>query len=267
MKNPNRFIATKLIKIRNVILNLNVGIENSKNHLHNTNHLIINCGNKSINGEEIKHIASLGTHCLTSMTLKKYGLKRYSLPFDWCFTSPGLIRDCLKDDFKTFLDKSQYFSITDTRTTKEQGSSHRYYEEKYHHGDIFAHRDMLHEDNYRYLMRSVGRFRSLLKSTDGKLFLMISRDHFHLEDYFDELSELLNTLTSNHFLIAIQLKKPTDIENSLTVEKVRSGANSDLYFFTPSSSEKERADFEEIIDESVILSMVMKYKLNLSLSI
>jgi hypothetical protein len=60
-------------------------------------------GTRLVNGKKIKHIASLGSHCLTSSILKKHHLKSYSLPFDWLFASPAAILDCLVTDFKTFL--------------------------------------------------------------------------------------------------------------------------------------------------------------------
>ncbi|WP_317453914.1 DUF1796 family putative cysteine peptidase [Klebsiella quasipneumoniae] len=59
----------------------------------------------------VKHIVSLGSHCLTSWTLKKFNLKKISLPFDWIFSCPAMVIDCLRDDFQTFLDKNEYSSF------------------------------------------------------------------------------------------------------------------------------------------------------------
>ncbi|EPY6699651.1 papain-like cysteine peptidase [Klebsiella quasipneumoniae] len=47
----------------------------------------------------VKHIVSPGSHCLTSWALKKFNLKKTSLPFDWIFSCPAMVIDCLWDDF------------------------------------------------------------------------------------------------------------------------------------------------------------------------
>lgn len=59
----------------------------------------------------IQHIVRLGVQCLGSFLLKQAGLKRYSGPFDWIFSSVAMVNHCLEDDFKTFLQRSYYRSI------------------------------------------------------------------------------------------------------------------------------------------------------------
>ena len=36
---------------------------------------------------------------------------RSAMPFDWTFSSPAMVRDCLDDDFRAFLDPREYIAI------------------------------------------------------------------------------------------------------------------------------------------------------------
>jgi hypothetical protein len=57
------------------------------------------------------------TYCLPGqplfnfMDIEKFNLKKISLPFDWLFSCPAMIIDCLRDDFTSFLDKNEYSSL------------------------------------------------------------------------------------------------------------------------------------------------------------
>lgn len=101
-------------------------------------------GERLINGRKVKHIASLGNHCLCSATLKDHGLKKYSLPFDWIFIHPEIVLDCLHDDFSLLLDKKHYLSLTNKRYDRyyEPGASHVYFKNKYSTINTFNHRDV-----------------------------------------------------------------------------------------------------------------------------
>lgn len=51
---------------------------------------------------------SLGSVCLTAKSLEIEGLRRCKFPFDWVYSSPYMVRHALADNFKSFLDASQY---------------------------------------------------------------------------------------------------------------------------------------------------------------
>ena len=38
-------------------------------------------------------------------------IPRSAMPFDWTFSSPAMVRDCLDDDFRAFLDPREYIAI------------------------------------------------------------------------------------------------------------------------------------------------------------
>ena len=109
---------------------------------------------------EIKHVCSLGSLCHTSQMLKQNKLKKCSYPFDWIFSTSDVVIDCIKDDFKKFLDKSYYIS-------KGGYAGHSIYNSL----NMFAHRDPLtNEDDYNYYIRCVDRFKQLLQYEENKLF-------------------------------------------------------------------------------------------------
>ncbi len=112
---------------------------------------------------DISFVCSLGERCHSSQILKNNNLKICSYPFDWIFSSCDNIIHCLEDDFKTFLDKSYYVSLTN----KKCGHS-LYNERMFNH-----HNPLINHTEYNYYIRCVVRFRQLLIQDKHKLFIMI----------------------------------------------------------------------------------------------
>jgi hypothetical protein len=112
---------------------------------------------------EIKYTCSLGTLCQSSQILKNNNLKKCSYPFDWIFSNPTNILHCIEDDFKIFLNKSYYKSISKTIC------GHKYY-----HPNMWRHHNPLkNKSDYDYYVRCISRFKELLKNQENKLFIMI----------------------------------------------------------------------------------------------
>jgi hypothetical protein len=110
---------------------------------------------------EIKYVCSLGPWCHIASLLKKNNLKLASYPFDWIFSNQDTIIHCLEDNFKTFLDKSNYIDISDTKC------GHTVY-----HPEMFNHHNLLRNENdYNYYIRCSYRFQHLLKCDEPKLFI------------------------------------------------------------------------------------------------
>jgi hypothetical protein len=102
-----------------------------------------------------KHFVSLGENCSSAWYLKQSGLKMASYPFDWIFSSPEIILDCINDNFKKFMDKSL---INPNRNNLSAG--HRYY-----HRYLFNHRNPLNsEEDYDYYHKCCERFNNLIKT-------------------------------------------------------------------------------------------------------
>jgi len=55
-----------------------------------------------------KKIFSLGFRCSSSAILKNLGLKEESYPFDWLISRLSVIKQCIEDEFKQFLNQDNY---------------------------------------------------------------------------------------------------------------------------------------------------------------
>lgn len=112
---------------------------------------------------EIKYACSLGPLCHGSQLLKNNNLKKCSYPFDWILSSYDNVIHCIEDDFKIFLDKSYYTSISDHQC------GHSYYNKSM----WWHHHPLNNENDYNYYVRCVNRFKELLQYEARKLFVMI----------------------------------------------------------------------------------------------
>ena len=115
---------------------------------------------------EINHVCSLGGLCHSSQILKRNKLKVCSYPFDWIFSNPNMIIDCIEDGFAKFLNKSYYIDASDN---SRQKCIHSYYSK-----DItFNHHNPLsNKKHYDYYVRCIDRFKQLLKYQEHKLFIL-----------------------------------------------------------------------------------------------
>ncbi|WP_442919172.1 DUF1796 family putative cysteine peptidase [Methylobacterium sp. Leaf118] len=123
----------------------------------------------------VNHV-SLGSHCHMTQILKSLGLRTWSGPFDWIFSCPGMVHDCLADDFAALLDRDQYEStpLPQRRASDETCCRHRLYGERYAIPFVFNHHDpATSERDYRFLQEGVRRLRTALDRP-------AARNHFYL---------------------------------------------------------------------------------------
>jgi len=144
-------------------------------------------------GEPVRAVLSLGTHCLTSMTLRIFGLKRFSGPFDWIFSNPQMVAHCIEDDFRTFLDRNQYERIPpEKRITPDANlCDHRFYRDQYDVRMMFNHRDVTKPEHQAYYRRCVDRFRDAIRADHRTLLVMITECHMMGEEDFKRLCAAL----------------------------------------------------------------------------
>jgi Putative papain-like cysteine peptidase (DUF1796) len=153
-------------------------------------------------------VISLGDHCLTSYLLKIYSLKSWSSPFDWLFSSPNLIADCLNDDFKTFLDTANYESANNRDDDSTDGRTiHLYYREKFGISHIFNHHDLTQPEQYDYFRRCVDRFRLNAKSHSKKLYLCLYDENAYSIGDITSLAYALSKYSKNYTFAAIEICK------------------------------------------------------------
>lgn len=103
---------------------------------------------------------SLGQNCSTAWYLKASGKRSCSTPFDWIFSSPQIVEDCIRGDFRDFLDPRFVVPVDETC------AGHTRY-----HRRLFNHRNPLVGANHAYYERCVARFRALYASARPIVFV------------------------------------------------------------------------------------------------
>jgi hypothetical protein len=157
---------------------------------------------------KINHVCSLGFMCHASSLLKRNNYKKCSYPFDWIFSDCNMILDCIKTNFKIFLDKSFYVKlgiyIGHTKYLKY----------------VWLHHNPLEkEEDYNYYIRCVNRFKELLKKKQKKLFIMMNVNQNdsieNIKKSIIDFNKNFSKYTSNYRLLFIH-HIPNKIKNSHT---------------------------------------------------
>lgn len=151
---------------------------------------------------------SLGCHCQMAHLLKARHLRHWSGPFDWIFTMPGMVRDCLADDFAALTDRAQLETIplAERRGADIWHGRHRLYRERHGLECIFNHHDPAANDaDYAFLTEGVRRLRRALDTPDtrNRHWMMT---HLHTPpEVVDEVCDLLAARASRNHLTFIQI--------------------------------------------------------------
>jgi len=123
---------------------------------------------------------SVGENCSTAWYLKQLGARTSSTPFDWVFSSPAMIADCVTTDFVHFLDPQQQFPIKGGAA-----AGHTRY-----HDALFNHKSPLDSEAASALTRSVNRFRAHLSTPGPTAFVMTQIvDNSSRPDWFTGFQE------------------------------------------------------------------------------
>ncbi len=154
----------------------------------------------------VNHVA-LGNHCHMAQILKETRLRSWSGPFDWIFSSPGMVRDCLADDFCALLDRAQYRStpLGQRPAPKVSSCRHDLYAERYGIPYVFNHHDPAAiEADYRFLEAGVRRLRAALalREAENRFYVLATRPT--PDDDILGLAEALAAHGPNNRLAVIQ---------------------------------------------------------------
>lgn len=151
----------------------------------------------------VEHVA-LGTFCHVASALRDAGLRRWTGPFDWIFSTPAMISACLADDFAAFLDPAQLASVPPAELAhgaKRQGR-HLVYEERYGLPPLFNHHDpAASASDARSFERAAGRMRAALGSGGRNLLYMMSEVRWPEGEVAELASRLGRTASRNTLAI------------------------------------------------------------------
>ncbi len=224
--------------------------ENKLRNKHRVSAKMPDYGTRKINGKKVKHVVSLGTHCLASNILKSSGLKNYSLPFDWVFSTPEFVIDNINRNFELFL-PNNYTDYKD------------YAKSNFNLDNVFVHKNPETPEYFAYYTRCISRFNDLLNCKDGKIFFLISRSDNHLSSHFTNLVEILSKKTKNFELIAVDLEKTCPSKSEIKLKQVNEINGSRLFKFTPNSDESKLGYFPDVVDDILLLRLIYNYHLDL----
>lgn len=129
-------------------------------------------------------IISIGTFCAAAAHLKAAGLRDAAYPFDWLFTNPSLVADCIEDGFKIFMNQ-EYLNPIDNGTK----CRHEFYQSRYPMGSaaVFNHHNPSCEPHRSHFQRAITRFNTVIYSLRSPvlLFMMFNEKSFGTQYYHD----------------------------------------------------------------------------------
>ncbi|WP_144764399.1 DUF1796 family putative cysteine peptidase [Methylobacterium dankookense] len=151
---------------------------------------------------------SLGSNCQMAHALKTLDLRTWSAPFDWLFTLPEMVSDCLADDFAALTDRGQLESIPEAERLGPgiTRGRHRLYRARYGLECVFNHHDPAASDaDYAFLAEGVRRLRQALSAegTRNRFWLM---SHLHIvPETVEAICDGLARQPSRNHLTVLQL--------------------------------------------------------------
>ena len=146
---------------------------------------------------QINYVCSFGSIYHTSQIIKKNKLKLCSYPFDWIFIDYNNIIHCIENNFKIFLDKKYYTSISKSRC------GHTYY----NNNMWWHHNPLVNQKDYDYYKRCIDRFKKLLNNDENKLFIILlpnmSDINEDIKNNIINFNDKFSKYTNNYILLVI----------------------------------------------------------------
>jgi len=151
---------------------------------------------------------SLGCNCQMAHVLKTLDLRTWSGPFDWIFTLPGMVRDCLEDDFAALTDRRELESIPAPERRGEGiwKGRHRLYRERHGLECVFNHHDpAANPADYAFLTEGVRRMRVALDTPGTRNRLWMMTHLYTPRPVVEEIDAILGLRASTNHLTFVQL--------------------------------------------------------------
>jgi len=162
-------------------------------------------------GEPFGYAIGLGTRCFTSAMLRRQQLRAFSSPFDWIFSSPGMITHCLRDDFRTFLAPAYYEAVPPQARVDGPDVNlcdHVYYRDHYGVRFVFNHTDPNTAEGYAYFERCVGRLRRALDARSRPLLVCVMLAYHYEPARVAELFAAVRERNARAELLCVVVEEP-----------------------------------------------------------
>jgi hypothetical protein len=212
-----------------------------------------------------KHAISLGANCHASKALQRLGLKKYSCPFDWIFSSIDIIGDCISTDFSKFLDKSQYIDCNvGTPVISHAGILESRAGHKEYGRHMFFHRDPRIGRNYQYYARCVNRWKKVMNGSESKLFVHLvqipSSGSGECDSNITKLSSMISGKIKNYKILAINAFELSPERKVVTKKDTSELTIVDMFVLGRTNG----TIFTDLKDEDLLQGVISRYKFDLA---
>ena len=211
-----------------------------------------------------RHAISLGSNCYASQLFKGQRLKRYSAPFDWVFSTPAMVEHCLRDDFRTLLDRTHMEALPEQpHKPGLERSEHAYYRDRFGVPRMFNHHDMTLDADYGYLARCADRLRGVLARDEPTLYLLVLN---HRPDGLAEvlsLSAALREIAPHADLLAVEIMPPAGTPLSFGMQALHESEGRLVLRFTPTST-MHPLWFDNPFDDGLMHHLIRCFRFDLA---
>jgi len=202
-------------------------------------------------------VVSLGAHGYTAWLLESMGLQQEELPFDWIWSDPGMVSDCIEDDFHSLLSNELLRPLPGHQDDAPH-LGHAVYSPRWDRVTIFNRCNPLSVEGRRSYDAAIDRFRSLLDIEERILFVLVATEARATRASIERLSNVLNRRAKRACLLVIRLLPLT---SSATPEVSTSSASDILfvYDFSPTSSMRAGLSFANSTDNDEMKKLVLAH--------
>lgn len=195
-------------------------------------------------------LISMGSHCYPAWLLRRMGNRDAAYPFDWIWSDPMMVVDCISDRFATFLDRKQHVRMQDN----PRQSGHLIYGPRYGRPRMFNHHDITNDNDYSHYCRCVERFMGALASYDDARFVLLALPVRLTDQAFTAVVDALDAAGPNNSLIAIRLRGKLEERKSVLESEAK---NAKLYGFHPVTWMQSGLSFVEDADNLAIQNLII----------
>jgi len=162
---------------------------------------------------------SIGPYCTTANILIKNNLRMEAYPFDYIFSSLEIVKHCIDDKFKIFLDKKYYefgnsnyttrhtlyCNMLDTPILKKHFSIYKDF--KMSSANLFNHHNLIDNINhYESYKRRCDRLLNLIENNEKIVFVYYNC----YTDDFNDLIYFSNTFSNNKNIFILGIFENTN---------------------------------------------------------
>ncbi len=168
-----------------------------------------------------------------------------------------MVTHCLEDDFRSFLDRSQYVPVPlDQRPAGPEVNrvNHSGYLQRFGIEYVFNHHDVHLDPGYAYLQRCVDRYRACLADDESTVHLITCWFYEGVHDDLERLAQVLAERARASRLVAFVIRDFTD-KVSTKLEVIKRDERMASYLLQPVSRWQPLV-FPDFIDEYTLVHVL-----------